>query len=269
MIGQSGQDHARASLSARQAQEQGLLTSGTYGRTGTTSSRSANLVLCLESKLKTLATGSILYRLTWKHKVTPSGRRFCLLRASAARISDPEITGWPTPATKAKAGGEYSDPEKAIARALGPHANDLRDFVQMAGWATASSRDWKDTPGMATEATNPDGSARTRLDQLPRQVALAGWTTPQAHDTQGRSKTQKAIHGTKHGCACLALDADLTHWTTDDGPARLCSDGTLLTGFSAGMESGGRLDPAHPRWLMRLPPEWDACAPLTRNRPRA
>jgi DNA (cytosine-5)-methyltransferase 1 len=37
-----------------------------------------------------------------------------------------------------------------------------------AGWPTASSRDWKDTPGMATEGTNPDGSKRTRMDQLPR-----------------------------------------------------------------------------------------------------
>lgn len=37
-------------------------------------------------------------------------------------------------------------------------------------WGTPSSRDWKDTPGMATEATNPDGSTRRRMDQLPRQI---------------------------------------------------------------------------------------------------
>jgi hypothetical protein len=37
-------------------------------------------------------------------------------------------------------------------------------------WATPAARDWKDTPGMATRAHNPDGTPRRRLDQLARQV---------------------------------------------------------------------------------------------------
>jgi hypothetical protein len=39
-------------------------------------------------------------------------------------------------------------------------------------WSTASARDWKDSPGMATVGQNPDGSIRFRTDQLPRQAAL-------------------------------------------------------------------------------------------------
>jgi len=48
----------------------------------------------------------------------------------------------------------------------------LSQQATMAGWCSPASRDWKDTPGMATTATNPDGSTRNRTDQLPRQAAL-------------------------------------------------------------------------------------------------
>lgn len=67
-------------------------------------------------------------------------------------------------------------------------ADDLKDYdechffagiggwplaLRWAGWGTPSTRDWKDTPGMSMTGTNPDGSTRARLDQLPRQAALA------------------------------------------------------------------------------------------------
>ena len=71
-IEKSGPDLVRANLSARQAKERGLLTSGTYGRRGSTSSASADLTSSLASKLaQRLDTdGSILFKMTWKVKAT-------------------------------------------------------------------------------------------------------------------------------------------------------------------------------------------------------
>lgn len=168
---------SRASLSARQARDLGLLTSGTSGPQANISSASAALESFLVSRLqaRTQSLGSTLYKLTWKPWVMPSGRVRSRLRASVRRTSETELTGWPTPAAKIKAGGEYKDPEKAIARAMGPHANDLRDFAQLAGWpTTTTTRDWKD-------GGNPDVNVPLNA-LLGRVVWLAGWPTTTVQD---------------------------------------------------------------------------------------
>lgn len=94
-----GQVPARANLSARQAKEVGLMTSGTFGPHGTTSLPSENLRKFLASRLQPLTAtlGSTLFKLTWKQQATPSGRLFSLLRASVRRTGDTEFSSWQTP----------------------------------------------------------------------------------------------------------------------------------------------------------------------------
>jgi hypothetical protein len=83
------------------------------------------------------------------------------------------LAGWGTP-TSTEAGGT---PEQALARKegldCGQSVTSLAHQARLVGWASPASpasRDWKDTPGMKTQAVNPDGSIRSRLDQLPRQA---------------------------------------------------------------------------------------------------
>lgn len=393
--GQFGQALAPANLSHRQAKALGLETSGIYGLRSSTSSRSAALRQFAENRLraKTDTLGSTLYKLTWKEWPTPSGRSFCLLRASAARTnatgfggsgwptaraSDGEkavrslegslaeterkgspqdlcagahLASWPTPhvGTPQSMRGTGQDPERRreqgrqvglqdavrwagwptttardsestarhtttataskpgttlldAARTAGwptpktktggPNSNreargaggaDLQEAAQWAGWptpqandsekrgspsrpegsqsclptavpalaawVTPSARDWKDTPGMATERS--DGKPRT--DQLPRQAYMSGWPTPNVDSFRSRSGDRKDEMGIQQ------LAQSTERW--EGGPARLTAFGELRIGYSARMESGGQLNPEHARWLMGCPSAWGRSAP--------
>lgn len=251
-ISQYGQAPARASLSARQAKEMGLLTSGTYGRACSTSSASADLSMSLASRLQavTQTHGSTLYKLTWKEWATPSGLCRLRQRASVRRTSESGPTGWPTPTaasvTGAGATGRQGGLNIQTAATLAgwptPAANEFepKDLEKLAarrakfaekqgnngfgltlgqaaplltGWVTPTSRDWKDTSGMAAQRDGKD-----RLDQLPRQAYTCG-------------------------------------------PLRLTVFGEMRTGSFVAMENGAQLNPAHSRWLMGLPRAWDECSP--------
>ncbi len=271
MIDHSGPAVVRANLSPRQAKAMGLMTSGTFGRSGTTSSQSAALQKSMQSRLRTVAErfGSTLYWLTWKGRYTPQGRWIFALRALGRRTSDSasssRLSTWPTP--------KAEDAESSGMRHSRGVADTLTAVASLSGWASPSARDWKDTAGMATEAINPDGSERIRLDQLPRQANLSGWPTPTVNDSRGgRNKTAtRSNPESQHHDGTTLVDAAIMATF----PARLTVSGELLTGSSAEtlmVPAGGQLNPAHSRWLMGLPPEWDVCAvtamPSTRKSPK-
>ena len=284
----------RANLSARQAKELGLLTSGTFGRPSSTSSSSADLQQSLESRLQAAmqTLGSTLYKMTWKAWDTGSGRLRFRLRASVLRTSVTGSTGWPTPQTSDSTGGGQAS------RAMGEsrHGSNLNDFAMLAGWATPQARDHKgaNLPGnelthnarplnemvrlagwptcTSTDALRcPSIKATTPNITLNHAANLAGWGTPTACEPGGSGEQYVARSRNKTGNSAPTM---LTHQVQSflPGRARLTASGQLLTGFCAGMESGGQLNPAHSRWLMGLPPEWDACAPMampSTRKPRA
>tara|TARA_Y100000004_G_scaffold169609_1_gene204024 strand:- start:38 stop:922 length:885 start_codon:yes stop_codon:yes gene_type:complete len=247
--GLSGPDPAHANLSARQAKEKGLMTSGTHGPPSTGSSASVDLTESLVSRLRAELEnrGSTLYRLTWKQKTTPAGRLHFRLAASVRRIKDSVCTGWPT--TTGKDGNSSARHGNMI---KGNPGTTLLDAARMTTWPTPDrGTACRGVPENLLATHRPSGAFLQV--SLNHAAALTTWPTPATRDHKGGYQGGRIRNG-KISTDTLDVAAQLA------GPARLTATGQMLTGSSAETNAGGPLNPAHSRWLMALPPEWDACA---------
>lgn len=241
-----GQHHAHASLSAQQAKGLGLLTSGTYGPPHIGLSASAALSWSLASNLAALTrmTGSTLYKLMWKPWAMPSGRLRFRLRASARRTRETVLIGWPTPiASNGRGAGNFN-------RQGGVN---LQTAALLAGWPTPTATD-----GKGGYQGGRIRNGRLSTDRLDVAAQLAGWPTPTTSNDRSPCPQEAMRTYRENG---TKIQKRLQDVAALSGPVRLTVSGEMLTGCTAGMESGGQLDPDHSRWLMGFPQEWEDCAP--------
>jgi hypothetical protein len=220
-----GREVVLAPVSQRLAKAEGLQTLVTSGLIGRDSPASADLQRSLENRLMTRldTAGSTLFKLTWKGRTTPLGRRYLERAASARRTSGSGCTSWPTPRS-VESGHTTGNPSRALDRRA-----RLEDVVHASGWVSPTERDHSrgilppretDTGvpvvGAGLAGTNPDGSERDRTDRLSSQATL-----------------------------------------TVSGETRIgysARDGIVTIG------NGAQLNPEHSRWLMGLPAVFSSCA---------
>ena len=119
----------------------------------------------------------------------------------AVQVKHPTL--WPTPHANCSTGAGTQGRQGGM---------NLQTAAKL--WPTASARDWKDTPGMATKGVNPDGTIRNRTDQLARAVYAEQWPTPTASRRSGlQSHGKNAILGSLNPDWVEGLMAFPRGWT--------------------------------------------------------
>jgi len=167
----------------------------------------------LKTSKDTSALGSEKLLATWKAQVIKQRGEYSARLKSVRPTSESESSLWRTPSAQesgikverlqTKSGGLPVPGERLYDKETGRNSQyglsqqvrmwptpTAQDNNQVAGqyqnlksgttlggavrnWPTPAARDYKDTPGMATIAKNPDGTERKRLDQLARAVYQA------------------------------------------------------------------------------------------------
>lgn len=144
MTGRSGPAHVPANHFPVPAKKDAMKMTDTSGRPGSISSASADLQLSLANRLQVGmdSRGSMLFRLIWSQRVTPSGRSIFRLAALARPTKGSAYSSWPAPTLE-----DQRDSRRHGYMFKANAGTTLPDAARMAGWHTPQRADGRGRTG--------------------------------------------------------------------------------------------------------------------------
>lgn len=150
----------------------------------------------------------------------------------------------------------YSSTSSASADLQSSLGNKLRQQLENRG-CVIYKLTWR-------EKTTPSGlpysqlvASAHRTSETDCSLAHTTWPTPRSADGE---KNVRTLDGALSEIQRKGGPQDVAQAAAITQPIRITAFGQILTGSDAGMGNSGQLNPAHSRWLMGYPPEWDDCA---------
>ena len=272
-----GQEVPLVSLSQPQEIKKAKTTSGIFGLSSSISSESANLQQSLESRLRQQLDldGLMIYKATWKQKVTPQRRSYCHLAVSAHRTKEIDSSSppsaWATPVAQPANGSWEQFLERKRKSVEGGHSMGISlsdtqmqaKSIDVSSWPTPRAGDGNKNSRTSEGAERELVRRNMKPEDLNQAIRLATapWATPNTLDHMALRSDEAPLKQATTVRKGRTFPNNLRE-QVDPRSQEIYASGKIPPPSIAETENTvpSQLNPRFSLWLMGYPIEWAYCA---------